>query len=249
MNARASPERHARGTPNPSPYHSPLIPGLIQLAQQAPHEQRMALDVLAILAAAALVALCFRPFKGVTIPGYLIAGAVIGPSALGAVKDPEQSQAVWQFATVLLMFTIGLHLDFGGVRGGLVSTILVGVVSTVLTVLVGWPLAVLFGLSAPAALAIAMALSLSSTAVVLRVLEQRRELHRTHGRLAFGVLLIQDMLALGMMAVVPMLARWNGVEPGAGAGPEASFGADLPAVSRLAIRVAGIALLIVLGRT
>jgi CPA2 family monovalent cation:H+ antiporter-2 len=206
----------------------------------------MAIDVLAILAAAALVALCFRPFKGVTIPGYLIAGALL--TTFRAVKDPEQAQAVWQFATVLLMFTIGLHLDMGGVRGGLVSSILVGVVSTLLSLLIGWPVAMLFGLSAPAAVAISMALSLSSTAVVLRVLEQRRELHRTHGRLAFGVLLIQDMLALAMMALVPVIARWSGVEA-KGLGADDTFGADLPAGSRLAIRVAGIALLIVVGRT
>src|SRR3954471_4965915 len=186
---------------------APLLAPLI-LAQHCAQD-RLPIDLLALLAAAALVALVLRPFKAVTIPGYLLAGALIGPHAFGVVPRPEQSQVVWQFATVLLMFTIGLHLDIAGVRAGLVPTVGVGVVTTVLSVLLMWPLAMLFGLSAPAALAVAMALSLSSTAVVLRLLEQRRELHRTHGRLAFGVLLIQDMLALAMMAMVPMLRAWS----------------------------------------
>lgn len=206
----------------------------------------MAVDVLAIMSAAALVALLLRPFRAVTIPGYLIAGALIGPYAFHVVQRPEQSAGVWQFATVLLMFTIGLHLDVGGAgatRGGLIPTLGVGAVSTVLVVLVAWPLALLFGLSAPAALAVAMAVSLSSTAVVLRILEERRELHRTHGRIAFGVLLIQDLLALAMMAAVPMLSKWT--QGGKLPLPGASGVTDLTTPLQ---HIAGIALLIVVGR-
>lgn len=204
----------------------------------------MAVDILALLSAAALVALLLRPFKSVTIPGYLLAGALIGPHAFRVVQNADQTQAVWQFATVLLMFTIGLHLDLAGVRGGLLPTILTGFVSTAISFALVSAALMAAGLEPPAAMAIGMAVSLSSTAVVLRILEQRRELHRPHGRLAFGVLLVQDLLVLAMMALVPILAAW-------GRAPDVPAGTTPQAFSGLAgfgVSIGGVVALIVLGR-
>src|SRR5205085_8253183 len=95
--------------------------------------------------------------------------------------------------------------------------VLITIFSTIGIVALGWPVARGLGLPAPGALAVAMALSISSTAVVLRILDQKRQLHRQHGRLAFGVLLIQDLVALVILASVPLLASWakGGVPAGA----------------------------------
>lgn len=201
-------------------------------------QPRLALDVLAILAAAALAVLGLRRFPAATIPGYLLAGALIGPHALGLVGYGEQSQSAWQFATVLLLFTIGLQLDPAGVRGGVVPTLAVGFAGTLAFVLTGWPVAWLLGIPAPGALAVVMALAMSSTAVVLRLLEQRRELHRLHGRICFGASLAQDLMVLGVMPLIPLLAIWAG----------GTARLMLPDVGTVLLRIGAIAGIVVLGR-
>src|SRR6185503_17694959 len=101
------------------------------LAQADHGETPYALEILGILAAAALVAFLLRKWPAATIPAYLIAGAVIGP--------------------------YGLHLDVRGGRGGLASAAIITVASTVLIIGLCYPLARAFGLPGPAAMAMAMA--------------------------------------------------------------------------------------------
>lgn len=227
---------------------------LAQATPGAPAGHSIALELLAILAAAALVALLLRNLPQVMIPGYLIAGAIIGPHAARVVQGPGETESISQLSTVLLMFTIGLHLDMGGVRGGLAPAAIITAAATAMIVAIGWPIAELLGLPQPAALGVAMAMSISSTAVVLRVLEQRRELHRVHGRLTFSVLLIQDLVALAIMASVPVLAAWTRAgEAGSAASGASGTLPGLPSsqvlIARACLAVGGIALLIVLGRT
>jgi CPA2 family monovalent cation:H+ antiporter-2 len=143
------------------------------------------------------------------------------------------------------MFTIGLHLDIGGLRGGLVSIALVTVISTALVVLVGWPVGMALGLSSPGAIGVAMAIAISSTAVVLRVMEEKRELHLVQGRTTLGILVLQDMVALLAMAMIPLLALW--AQAGA-AGPNTAIPKTSELVQRASLAVGGIAALIILGR-
>ena len=178
----------------------------------------MVLDILVVLAAAALATLGLRRLRLDSIPSYVLVGAMIGPYALGLVRDGANVDDIKTLAIILLMFTIGLHLDLSTVGRGLVSILTVGVISTVGVVLLLWPVGILLGLSAPAALAVAMAMSMSSTAVVLRLLHQRRETHRLHGRLCLGISITQDLLSLAMLAAMPMLGVWAGARPVA-AGP------------------------------
>jgi Kef-type K+ transport system membrane component KefB len=211
------------------------------------------LALLVILAAAAAVTMLARRIRLATIPGYLITGAIIGPFALGLVSNPQSIQSISDLAILMLMFTVGLHLDLGAVRGGLVPVLGLGVVSTLASVLLGWPLGMAAGLSAPVALTVSMALSMSSTAVVLRLLQQHRETHSMHGRVCFGVLITQDLLALVILALLPPLAEWSGSglrgiagelhQDVALAGPH-----SLRLIQAGALALGGIALMIILGR-
>lgn len=99
-----------------------MLPFALQLAFAEGHgDHGLAVDLLAILSAAGLVALLARKINLATIPCYLIAGALIGPHALGAAGTGEGgASSISSLATVMLMFTIGLHLDIGSLRGGLV---------------------------------------------------------------------------------------------------------------------------------
>ncbi|MHC4588786.1 MAG: cation:proton antiporter domain-containing protein [Planctomycetota bacterium] len=162
-------------------------------------QRTIAVDLFLILAVAGVVAIFMQRLRLAIVPAYLIAGALIGPNVPWSIlSDQESLEQVSHLAIVLLLFGIGLEMDISILKRGLGRMILVGVGSCALTILVGMPVAMLFGLSRPAALALCMAFSLSSTAVVLRIIAARRELRRRSGRLSFAILVIQDIIVLAM---------------------------------------------------
>ncbi|MHC4108695.1 MAG: cation:proton antiporter domain-containing protein, partial [Planctomycetota bacterium] len=208
-------------------------------------------DLLKILAVAGVVAIIMQRMRLALVPAYLIAGAIIGPSALAFVPSQETLADVTHLAIVLLLFGIGLELDVSVLRRGLSRMLVAGVGSCLITVLVGWPVARLFGLSWPAALAVCMALSLSSTAVVLRIIADRRELRRRSGRLSFSVLVVQDIVVLGMLALLPVVATWAGLANGAaetaGAGDSPRSGWQF--ASDAVLMMGGVAVLVIVAKT
>ena len=162
---------------------------------------------IAIFLAATVIAVpLFRRFKLSAVLGYLAAGVVIGPWCLGLFDDVESILHFAEFGVVLLLFVIGLELQpsrlwvmrhavFGsGAAQVVVTTAVLAVVARVL------------GQSWPAALVIAFALSLSSTALILQVLAERGELTARHGRSAFAILLFQDLAIMPALVMLPLLA-------------------------------------------
>ncbi|MFG0305154.1 MAG: cation:proton antiporter [Phycisphaerales bacterium JB040] len=176
-----------------------------------------AVDLLKILACAGLVAAVLGRLRIAVIPGYLIAGAIIGPGGLGLIGDSDTVGEITSVATVLLMFGIGLHLDTSALRQGAASIVAAGVLSTVGSAMLATPIAMAFGLTPPEAIAVGLAVSMSSTAVVMRLLQQKRELYSAHGRMCFGILLVQDLLVVVMLSLLPVLA-----DMGPGSEPEAT---------------------------
>lgn len=208
----------------------------------------LAADLLVILVAAAIVTMAMRRLRLATIPGYLIAGALVGPAAFGLVTDTESIETISQLAIVLLMFGVGMSIDLTDIRGGL-AILSVGLVSSVVFILVGWPLAVLFGLGWAGALVAAMALVHSSTAVSLRILQAHRELDRMHGRLCVGGSLVQDLLSVPMLVLLPAVAAWTAMgEPEPGAEALSWWARVGEWLGQGAVAVGGVALLLVLGR-
>lgn len=192
-------------------------------------------DVLAILVCAGLVPLVLRRLRVALIPGYLLAGVLIGP-VLGVVSDADRVAGVASLATVLLMFSIGLHFDFHSMKSSAKAIVGIGAGSTVVSSVLIGAMGLVFGLSWQAAVCIGMALAMSSTAAVLKLLQQRRELHRPHGRLSFGILLMQDLAVVVVLAIIPLLAS-----------SDATTRAHAASLHP-AIRVVVVGLLILLGR-
>ncbi|MDX9911858.1 MAG: cation:proton antiporter [Phycisphaerales bacterium] len=211
----------------------------------------LARDLLIVLLAASIVAMMLHRLRVAVAPGYLIAGAIIGPYAAGLVSDPDSVESISSIATILLMFLIGLHLDLSSLRGGMVRTLLIGVVSSVVTTAIFVPLGMLFHLDLASSLTVAMGLSMSSTALVLKLLQARREMNQLRGRIAFGVLIVQDVLAIVALAVIPVLAAWRGSssarmlaqEPG-----QAAMEPTINVLAQAALVLGVLALMIVLGR-
>src|SRR5262245_48914926 len=130
------------------------------LLAQAESISKLGLDLLILLGAAGVVAAVFRRFKLELIPGYLIAGVIVGPRAAGLIGgDPatvEAMREITELATVLLLFSIGLDLDLGHIRRGMVHILAIGVVSTLAFSALMWIALLGFHVPAPAALVIAM---------------------------------------------------------------------------------------------
>jgi CPA2 family monovalent cation:H+ antiporter-2 len=200
--------------------------------------ERLFLDLVVIMAAAALIAVVARRLRLALIPGYLVVGALVGPHALGFVGHPETAEAVSHLAVILLMFTIGLHMDVGGMRRLIGPVLACGLGAALVVTALGWPVGAIFGLSPPAAIAVGGALAMSSTAVVVKTIQERRDLHRPYGRIVFGALLVQDLLAVALLGGVSLLAAWAGLD-------EAAPGA---VALRLLAGIAGVALMLLIGR-
>ncbi|MCG3122412.1 MAG: Glutathione-regulated potassium-efflux system protein KefC [Phycisphaerales bacterium] len=215
---------------------------VITIASTPQSNARLFVDLLAILATAVFVATLFKRVRLESIPGYLVAGALVGPHALKLVSNAESIAQISELAIILLMFTIGLMLESDALKRGMVSMLAVGVVSTALVVLASWPIAMALGLDAPQGLVASLAFSMSSTAVLLRLLQQRRELRHPHGQLCVGVSIAQDVLSVAFLAALPLLAVWQsgGTDPAQAASrmhPAALWGLRLVAVA--CILVAG----------
>lgn len=167
-------------------------------------------DLLVILAACAVVAMLLQRIRMAVIPGYLLTGALVGPHAFGLVSSPERLDEISHLAIVLLMFGIGLQLHVDAVKHRLFRMLCMGTFACLFSVLLALPIALAFGLSLPAALAVSMGFSLSSTAIVLRVLTERREIDALRGRMSLAILVVQDLIVLAMLASIPALAKWAG---------------------------------------
>jgi len=163
------------------------------------------LDLVVILAAAVAVVAFLRYLRVPSVAGFIVAGAVIGPNALGLVQDLHQVEMLAELGMVLLLFGIGLELSLRRVRRLWRPIAIGGAVQVGATILVVLGLSVLFGRGARSGLLLGFIIAVSSTAIVLRGLSTRGELETPHGRLALGILIFQDLCVVPMVLVIPVL--------------------------------------------
>jgi CPA2 family monovalent cation:H+ antiporter-2 len=161
--------------------------------------------VLILLASAVFVVVIFRSLQLPPLLGYLIVGIAIGPHALGWVADTPATRQLAEFGVVFLMFTLGLEFSLPRLvqMRGLVLGL--GGAQVALTMAVLVPIALAFGTTWQAALVLAGALAMSSTAIVIRLLVERIETETPHGRTTIGVLLFQDLAVVPLLILVPAL--------------------------------------------
>jgi CPA2 family monovalent cation:H+ antiporter-2 len=164
-------------------------------------------DFLIILIAAVAVVSLFRRLRASAMLGYLVAGALIGPHGLGLLQDVSATAVLGQLGVVFLLFSIGLELSIDRLVGLRRYVFGLAAAQVVVTALIFWAALRALGLDGGAALIVGSGLALSSTAVVLQILVERRELGTPHGRVAFAVLLFQDLAVVPLLTLVPLLAR------------------------------------------
>ena len=161
-------------------------------------------QVLAMLAAAVAVVVLFRQLRVTAVLGYLAAGVLIGPHGLGVV-DVRRVEGVAELGVVFLLFAIGLELSWDRLRHLRRHVLGMGSLQVAATALALVLLLRLGGVPGAAAVVLGGGMALSSTAVVLRMLSERRELHTAFGRVSLSVLLMQDLAVVPLLSLVPLL--------------------------------------------
>lgn len=145
-----------------------------------------------------------------SVLGYLLAGVAIGPWGLGLISDVEAILHFSEFGVVLLLFLIGLELNPKKLWQMRAPILGLGGAQVLITTLIITAIACLFGLTWQTSLVIGMGLALSSTAIALRVIEERELGGKEAGQSGFAVLLFQDIAVIPMLAVLPLLAGNTG---------------------------------------
>jgi len=171
----------------------------------------MTVDLIVYLAAAVIAVPLAKRLGLGSVLGYLIAGCVIGPWGFRLISDVESIGQVSEFGVVLMLFLIGLELDLEElwklrravfVGGGLQIGITGALLSLALIAL---------GLAWPPALIAGYALAMSSTAIGMQVIGERNMTATPAGRTAFSILLFQDIAAIPLIAIVPLVAQLMGL--------------------------------------
>ena len=164
-------------------------------------------DITILLGVAVLFGILAERVGLNAVVGYLLAGTIVGQGVLNWVQSDEEAlRSIAEIGVALLLFTIGLEVNGQRLRQLLGKGVFLGVLQVVATGCIGYLLAILIGATSNASVIVGAMAALSSTAVVARVLQDRSELDSTHGRMAFGILLVQDLAIVPLMLLVGLLA-------------------------------------------
>lgn len=163
-------------------------------------------DLVVIFALGLLVTLLLSRLHLPATAGLLLAGALLGPGALGAVPSIHAIEMLAEVGVVLLLFTVGLEFSLSRFVHIGRMVVLGGSLQVGITALATFGIVLALGMAGPKALFYGFAVALSSTAIVLRLLGDRGELDAPHGRFIVGVLIFQDLIVIPMMLVLPQMA-------------------------------------------
>lgn len=146
------------------------------------------------------------------IIGYIVAGVLIGPSGLKLIAEPETVLHFSEFGVVMMLFLIGLELRPSELWRMRVKLLGLGGLQVGLTFMAVAGGLFLLGMAAAPAIALGMALTLSSTAVALQIMQDRNLIQTSSGQSGFSILLFQDVIVIAMIAVIPLIAATMGME-------------------------------------
>ena len=155
--------------------------------------------MLSVLFASLVVTVIFRQFKLPVVLGYLFVGAMLGPNVLGLIPDTVAIKALAEFGVVFLMFTVGLEFSYSKLFALKKAVFVIGGLQVILSVIITIFIGKFLGMKTLPALVIGGIIAMSSTAIVVKLLDEQQELHTTHGLNAVGILLFQDL------AVIPFI--------------------------------------------
>ena len=178
------------------------------------HELTFLRDLVIILAVAVIVVLLFHRFKLPSIAGFIFSGLLVGPRGVGLIDDVYQVEVLAEIGVALLLFGIGSELSLSKLRRLWKLATVGGFLQVGLTTAAAFAICRIIALPGNTSLFVGFVVALSSTAIVLRGLQQRGEVDAPHGRLILGILVFQDFSVVPIMLIIPLLVG-SGLSAGA----------------------------------
>lgn len=158
-----------------------------------------------LLMIAAAVGAVFVRLKQPVLIAYIVVGIAVGGAGFGLVRAHEEIELLAQIGVAVLLFVVGLKLDLNHVRHIGPVALATGLGQLAFTIVIGFALSLALGKGWVEALYVAVALTFSSTIIIVKLLSDKRELDSLHGRIAVGFLIVQDLaVVLAMMAMSAM---------------------------------------------
>lgn len=168
--------------------------------------------VTALMLVAALVGALALQLRQPLIVAFIVTGIVVGPAVLDWVRPDDQITALAEIGVTVLLFAVGLKLDMQHVRTLGPVALATGVGQLAFTILFGYLIGVALGMGVLQATYVAVALTFSSTIIIVKLLSDKRELDSLHGRIAVGFLIVQDIAVVIAMMVVGSFGGGDGPE-------------------------------------
>lgn len=160
-----------------------------------------------LLAIAAVIGFVGVQLKQPLIVSFIAVGILVGPSVLGLVTIDNEIDLLAHLGIALLLFVVGLKLDLQIIRTLGIVALLTGLGQVIFTSVIGFLIALSLGISPIGALYVAVALTFSSTIIIVKLLSDKRELDSLHGRIAIGFLIVQDIVVVLVMIGLTALGQ------------------------------------------
>ena len=163
-------------------------------------------DIVILFGLALVTVILLRRFRFPSIIGFLLTGVLAGPHAFGLIRDAHQVEQMAELGVVLLLFTIGIEFSLKELMRIKHLVLLGGGLQVVLTILAVAAFCTLSGFSAPQSTFFGFLVTLSSTAILMKLLADAGQMDTPHGKVALGILIFQDLCIVPLMLFTPLLA-------------------------------------------
>lgn len=194
-------------------------------------------DLLLLLCFAIISVILFRQLRLSNIVAYLFTGFMLGPSLLNFLHSYHEIELIAEFGIVFLMFSLGLEFSLNKLIDMRRSVFGVGVLQVIVSFLMFYFLSRLFGMTWQQSFSVAGVLTMSSTAIIVKVLADQQRLHSKPGKLAIAILLFQDLAVVPFLIIIPIIAL-----------PDLEGGFVFPLSIAFAKGLLAVALLLSIGR-
>ncbi|WP_161887974.1 cation:proton antiporter domain-containing protein [Pontibacter russatus] len=167
-------------------------------------------DIVIILGLAIVVILLFQRFRFPTLLGFLATGVIAGPHGLSLINDTHDIEMLAEIGVILLLFIIGIEFSLRSLVLIKRTVLLGGTVQVLATIGLVWLVMLLLGFSHSEGIFMGFLVALSSTAIVLKLLQDKGDMNAPQGRVVLGILIFQDIVVVPMMLLTPLLAGDSG---------------------------------------
>ncbi len=166
-------------------------------------------EIVITLSLSVVVVYIFSQINVPSIVGFILTGIIAGPSGLKLISAGEDVTILAEIGVILLLFTIGIEFSLKALLKHKRAILIGGILQVGITIIAGYSVSRITGLTINEALFMGFILSLSSTAIVLKLLQEKAEIETLHGNTTLSILIFQDIIIVPMMLVIPLLSGEN----------------------------------------